>query len=404
MRISTNTFYELGAGKIGDLQSMLLRTQQQIAAGKRILSPSDDPVAAAAALDVTQSQATNTQLASNRDAAKSSLNQEEGVLQSVTTLVQNMKTLTISAGNGGMSTADRKSLASQLSGQLDQLMGLANTQDSSGNYIFSGYQTNVPPFSTGSLGVQYNGDQGQRLMQVSTSQQMALGDTGDAIFQSNNKTGNGTFVTAPVPANIGSGIISSGAVSNNTLLTGHSYNLAFSVSGSTTTYSVVDSTTSTTLSSGNAYTSGQLIGFDGLQFDVSGAPSDGDQFTVAPSTSQSLFATVSNLINVLNTASTTPAGQAFIVNGLNSANDNLSNALDNVLTVRSSVGSRLQQLDSLDSDGQDRDLQLSQTLSSLQDLDYTKAITQLTQQNVTLQAAQQSFVKIQGLSLFDYLK
>ncbi|MGZ5819574.1 MAG: flagellar hook-associated protein FlgL, partial [Burkholderiaceae bacterium] len=164
-----------------------------------------------------------------------------------------------------------------------------------------------------------------------------------------------------------------------------------------------DTTTSTTLSNGNPYTPGQSIAFGGLQFNVTGTPANGDQFTVKPSTNQSIFTTLKNLIGVLNTPAVGSVAQAALTNGLSVANDNIGHALDNVLTVRATIGSRLNTIDDLDSNGTDKDLQYSQTLSQLQDLDYTKAVTQLTQQQTTLTAAQQSFVKISGLSLFNYL-
>jgi flagellar hook-associated protein 3 FlgL len=176
------------------------------------------------------------------------------------------------------------------------------------------------------------------------------------------------------------------------------------VAGGATTYNIVDTTTGNPVGAVNApFTSGQSISFDGLQFNVTGAPGDGDTFTVKPSSNQSVFTTLSNLIDTLSKPADTPAAKAALSNGLADGLTNIDNALDNVLTVRASVGARLQQIDSLDDIGSDRDLQYSSTLSDLQDLDYTKAISQLSQQQVTLQAAQQSFVKITGLSLFNFL-
>lgn len=403
MRISTNTIYEAGSARLSELQAGLVRQQGQIASGRRMLTPADDPVAAARALEVTQTQSANTQFGVNRQNVKDSLSQEESTLQSVTSLLQDAKTLTVNAGNATLNDADRKSLATQLQGQFNQLFGLANSTDSTGNYLFAGYQTTAQPFVQSAAGASYLGDQGQRMLQVGPAQQMAMSDTGNAVFEQ-NKTGNGIFSTAATASNAGSGIASPGSVVNAAALTGHTYNLNFT---SATTYDVVDASTlpaPTTLSTGNAYVSGQSISFDGLQLDVQGSPAAGDQFTVQPSTNQSIFTTLKNLINVLNTPTAgNAAAQAKLTTGLSIANGNISNALDNVLTVRATIGSRLHSIDSLDSNGSDKDLQYSQTLSQLQDLDYSKAITQLTQQQTTLTAAQQSFVKISGLSLFNYL-
>jgi len=112
-----------------------------------------------------------------------------------------------------------------------------------------------------------------------------------------------------------------------------------------------------------------------------------------------VFATLNDLITLLSTP-----GTAGLATGLATAKGNIDEAMENVMTVRVSLGTRLQVLDALDYAGDDRDLQYSQTLSELQDLDYAKAITQLSQQQFTLEAAQQSFVKTSSLSLFSFLR
>ena len=407
MRISTTSFYENASGKISDLQSALATKQSQLASGKRILTPADDPVAAAAALEVSQADAVNTQFAANRGTAKNALSLQESTLGRYTDLLQNVKTLTVAAGNGALDDTQRKYLATQLQGNLDDMIGIANTRDSSGNYIFSGFQSTVQPFVQTAAGVTYAGDQGQRQLQVSTSRQLSINDTGDAIFQ-NIKTGNGKFTTAAVAGNIGSGLANAGSVTNAAALTNHNYSIDFSVAGANTTFNVYDLTLdpgkTAPLAASGAFVPGQAIAFDGLQFDITGSPANNDKFTLQPSTNQSVFKTVGDLIANLNASTASPSARATLNAGLNAANLNLSSALDTALTVRASGGARLQELDTLDSEGSDRSLQYATRLSSLQDLDYAKAITELTQQQVTLQAAQQSFVKIANLSLFDYLK
>lgn len=403
MRISTSSFYENAGSKISELQSSLAQKQTQIATGRRIQTPSDDPVASAAALDVKQADGVNTQFAANRDSAKNALNLQESALTQYTDLLQNIKTTTVAAGDGALDDSQRKYFADQLSNDYQNLLGIANTQDSSGNYIFAGYKSKTQPFNQTATGVNYAGDQGQRLLQVSTSRQIALNDSGDAVFQ-NIRTGNGTFVTAAGAANTGNGIVSPGTVTDASKLTGDTYSINFTVAGGATTFQVVDVTKSTTLAASGSYTPGQTIAFDGLQFDISGTPASGDTFGVKPSSNQSIFQTVSDLITTLNSSSAGPTAKANLTAGLSTANNNVSSALDAALTVRASGGARLQELDTLDSEGADRTLQYASRLSSLQDLDYAKAVTELTQQQVTLQAAQQSFVKIANLSLFDYIK
>lgn len=299
MRISTQTLFETGSARISDLQSGLVRTQQQISTGRRILVPSDDPAGSARALEVTQSQSLNTQYGLNRQYAKASLGAVEGTLSAVTSLLQDVKTTVIAAGNAVLTDVERGFMAIELQGRFDELLGLANTRDGLGNYLFSGFQTATPAFVATATGAQYQGDQGQRLMQVEAARQVAVSNTGQSVFQ-----GGG----------------------------------------------------------------------------------------------QDVFATLKDLVALLQTP-----GTAGLTAGLATANSKLDLALDSVLTARASGGSRLQELDALDNAGEDRNLQYSQTLSDLQDLDYAKALTQLSQQQITLEAAQRSFVTISGLSLFNFL-
>lgn len=402
MRISTNTVYDQGVARLQQQQEILLKTQQQVATGRRVLTPADDPVAAAHALEVSQADSANNQYAVNRNSAKSSLGLEESTLQSLTGLIQDVRTATLSAGNPVMSNSDRAAIVAELRGRLDQLTGLANSTDGTGQYLFSGYQGSTKPFALTATGAQYSGDQGQRLVQVGAARQIGVSDSGSDIFE-RIRTGNGVFVLAAGAANSGTGVSSPGSVTNPAALTGHNYQINFSVSGSTTTYDVVDTTTSTTLSTGNAYTSGSAIAFDGMQLDIQGIPVNGDRFTITPSSNQSLFKTLNDLIGVIANPVNSAAGTTKLTNGLNAALLNLDHGLDNVLSVRATVGTRLQEVDALDNLGSDLSLQYKQTLSQLQDVDYNKAISDLTMQQTNLQAAQKSFLKISGMSLFDYV-
>ncbi|MDR3390453.1 MAG: flagellar hook-associated protein FlgL [Sulfuriferula sp.] len=309
MRISTSSIFEQGSAKISDLQSAVVTTQQQLATSKRILTPADDPVAAAQVLNITQTQSMNTQFATNRQAATNSLSSVENSLSSATDQLQSLKTLVISAGDGTLTSTQRAAIATQLRQGFDSLLSLANATDGTGNYVFGGYKTATPPFVKTTTvvagvtitGAQYVGDQGQRQLQVDTTSQMNISESGPGIFQT------GT---------------------------------------------------------------------------------------------QDIFKTLDDFATVLeNPASTT----SQITTALQTANTNIGATLDNVLTARASTGSKLQTLTSLDSYGSNLDVQYSQSLSSLQDLDYAKAASLLAQQNLTLQAAQQSFVKITNLSLFNYI-
>lgn len=399
MRISTSTIYNANVSLLNQQQAQLLHTQQQISTQRRILTPADDPIASARALDVSQADASNSQYATNRNTALHSTSMSEGVLQSVTNLLQDVRTVAVNAGSGALNNSDKQTLATDLSGRLEDLLALANSTDGEGNYLFSGFQGRTQPFANTNAGVQYQTDDGQRMIQVSSSRQLAASDSGADIFM-RIKNGNGTFTTQAAPANVGSGIVSSGVVTNPTLLTGNNYQVTFSVVAGVTTYGVTNTTPGALvpvpIAAGTPYVSGQVISFDGLQLDVTGAPASGDVFTVAPSTNESIFKTISNLITALRTPS--PLGGAIpaAINGLD-------RGIDNVSTVRASLGTRLQELDALQSAGESLGVQYKQTLSQLQDVDLIKAISDLTQQKTSLEAAQKSFLAVSGLSLFNYM-
>jgi flagellar hook-associated protein 3 FlgL len=404
MRISTASIFDSNSKQLNKLQASIARTQDQLSSNTRILAPSDDPVASARALEVTQSQEMNEQYETNRTNARSSLSQVEVALGNTTTLIQQIQTLAVSAGNGGMTQADRNSIASELEGRLADLLGVANTTDGAGGFLFSGYKATTQPFNQTSTGATYGGDQGQRMLQVGPSRQLAISDSGSSIFE-NNATGNGTFQTQAAGANTGSGVISPGAVVNPTQVRNHDYSVKFTVVGTppVTTYEVEDKSSSTIVVPATAYKSGDSITFDGISFDVKGAPNHNDSFSVTPSHKQSVFQTVTELIATIRTGTAGPGGSAAMTNGLNTAHSNLAAALENVLTVRSSVGARLKELDYLDSNGDDLKVQYAETLEGLTGLDPAKAISDFTQQQFTLEAAQKSFKAMSGLSLFNYI-
>lgn len=306
MRIATSMIFDAGVANINKQLSQLLHLQQQVASGRRILRPSDDPVAAARALEVTQSRDILAQHATNQQNALAALGLAEVQMSSLGTLFGRLKELTVQAGNGALTAGDRRSIAIELRARYDEMLGIANAADGQGQFLFSGYQGATRPFS-GTVDhlnlaptneIAYAGDDGQRRLQVSATRQIEVSDPGSAVFM---RTGNG----------------------------------------------------------------------------------------------ESVFKTLATLIGQLEANDTT---------GLATANERLDRASDNILRVHAAIGSRLNELESLGSVNGDLQLQYQQTLSQLQDLDYAKAISDLTRRQIDLQAAQQSFVRISQLSLFNYLR
>jgi flagellar hook-associated protein 3 FlgL len=403
MRISTNTIYETGTTLMLQQQEKLINTQQQLSTGRRILTPSDDPISAAQALNISQSESLNKQYSVNRSSAGSSLELEENVLRQVTGILQDVHSSAVYAGNATLTDADRKTLATELRSKLESLVGLANTTDEKGQFLFSGFQANTKPFAQTGLTVQYVGDQGQRLNQVGPARQLAVSDSGADIFQ-RIKNGNGVFATAANSTNMGTGVIDGGSVLTPSSLTGADYEITFTVSATgVATYDIVNTTTGTPVSSANPYVSNNTISFDGMQLSIKGDPASGDKFTVSPSSNQSIFKTVSDLITALETPSSGQPGGTRLANNLKSTLQNINNGLEHLLSKQAAIGARLQEIDTLESVGSDQNIQFEQMLSQLQDVDFAQATSDLQRQQLYLQAAQQSYIKISGLSLFNYI-
>ncbi|MEO6421304.1 MAG: flagellar hook-associated protein FlgL, partial [Candidatus Nitrotoga sp.] len=241
MRISTSSIYNANVRLLNQQQAQLLHTQQQIATQRHILTPADDPIASARALEISQADASNSQYAINRNTVQHSVSLAESILQSVTNVLLDVRTIAVNAGNGSLNSSDKQTLATDLSGRLEELLSLSNSTDGIGNFLFSGFQGKTQPFVNSSAGVQYQTDDGQRLIQVSSSRQLAASDSGADIFM-RVKNGNGRFIAQSVTANTGSGIVSSGAVTNPALLTGNNYQVTFSVAAGVTTYGVTNMT------------------------------------------------------------------------------------------------------------------------------------------------------------------
>lgn len=414
IRVSTSMIFNAGVNAMNTQTAMLLHLQQQVASGRRILTPADDPVGAARALEVTQSKDVTAQYAINHDNAKSALGLEEAQLTGVNSIMARLKELTVQAGNATLSASDRRGVALELRARFDELLGIANATDGAGQHLFAGYMGSTKPFGASidamiqnpALEATYQGDDGQRRLQVSATRFLEIGDSGNDVFM-RIRNGNGYFATDYAAGNAGTAVIDAGNVTHtaawNTLVD-KNLSVNFTISGGVTSYDIVDGL-GTTLLAGGVYQANQpiVIPGAGASITINGAPADGDSFSLAPSTSQSLFRTLANLVGALESGPTGAGSQARFSNEIGLALTNLDQANDNILRVRAAIGSRLNEVDSLSDVNQDLQLQYQQTLSNLQDLDYAKAISDLTRKQTDLEAAQKSFMRVSQLSLFNYL-
>jgi flagellar hook-associated protein 3 FlgL len=425
--------HELGFSGLNRQQNLQLDLQEQIASGRKVQKPSDDPVASAAAVNLEHAKSLNTQYGTNAAGAEAALSIEEQALADASRVLQDVKTLTIKAGNPILSNSDRTSLAAELRGLYDELLGVANRTDGNGSYLFSGYQGGTRPFSESAPGVvSYAGDEGSRLVQIGAQRRVMVGDNGAEIFQ-RIREGNGTFVTQPAAANTGTAVVGAGTVRDpqawaNTA-NSRDYTVSFHVDAAVppvTTYDIIDNVNNVSMLTGAApaagpharvYASGSQISLQrqtgdpsaaawntGVELEVTGAPASGDTLVLQRSQNQDVFATVQELITTLSNG--VPAGapaKARFQSSLNLSGASIDRALDQILTARSSVGSRMAELDSARNTSSALNLGFEADLSRLQDLDYARALSDLSRKQMGLEAAQKSYITITRMRLFDFL-
>jgi len=382
---------------IGTLESNLTQTQNEISSNQSFTTASQNPIAAGAVNSYNQALAQSQQYVTNSNGAQTNLNIEDNSLSQVQSQLQSLRDLALEANNGTLTNSDRASIAAQAVQIQNSLLSLANTQNGNGEYIFGGFDTQSQPFTLSATGAVYNGDQGQRQVQIAAGQSVPDGDNGDAVFNE-IKTGNGTFSVAANPANTGSSLIGATSVSNPAAFVGGPFTITFS---SATNYTVTNA--ANTQVAAGTYTDGQAIAFAGAQVTLSGTPAANDAFSVTPSTNQSVFTTVQNLITALQAPISTPAESTALNNTISGQINNIDQALSQTSDVRVSLGGRLNAITTQQSVATAQQTQLKTTISSLQGLDYASAITTLDQQNTTLSAALQAYTITQGLSLFKYL-
>jgi flagellar hook-associated protein 3 FlgL len=399
MRISTAGFQQATIDAINARSSELSTIESQVASGKSIQSPADDPAAMVHILQLQQALGQSQQYAKNADAAKGRLSYEEQALSDATNLLQRVRDLTVQANNSTVDAVSRAAIATELDQSVQQLQYIANRQDANGEYLFAGLASLIQPFARGGSGsVGYAGDQGSRALQIGQTQRVTEGDSGFQVFM-NVPAGNGTFVTTANGANTGSGSIGANSVTNRAAWVADTYTIRFT---SPTAYQVTNSTNTSVWS--GTFTPGGSIAFSGASVTIQGQPAAGDTFTAAPAGTQDMFTTLDNLRAGLRAAQNTPADGAQYVTNMNTALGQIDQGLDHLSIVRAQVGARLNAIDAAKTSAQNEQVGLQTSMSSLQDLDYASAIGKLELQRTGLQAAEAAYSRLAQMSLFDYLR
>jgi flagellar hook-associated protein 3 FlgL len=397
-RVSSNFLASRVAQDIVQKQQNLANIQEQISSGKQVNRPSDEPAYAARILDMNEATSKLDQYNRNASAAEAQLVLEETALTGVTNSLNRIKELALSANSGAVDDYSRSAVNAEVKLRLDELYEFGNSRDSFGNYLFGGSNSQTPPFAKQSPVIYTGGDETYDLA-VSNGRKVQTTDSGKDVFM-RIRNGNGNFAVSSDIGNTGTGIIHQGKVSDHTVFDTIPYRIEFTTQS---TYDVYNDSTGTLLSSSNAYEESAPITINGMQTSISGSPTTGDVFNLSPSANQDIFSTVSKFVTALERSPTSVSESARMTQDINETLNSLDAALDHINTIRASVGTRLNSLDTIKDENSNIKLQLQRILSDVEDIDIAEAVTNLQQSANSLEILQKSYSRIEGLSLFNYM-
>lgn len=397
MRISTVTMQQQGVNAILDKQVKLTNTELQLATGRKILRPSDDPANSSLILNLNESIGISEQHIRNADMSLTSLSFSESTTEGVVNNLQRAREITVQGLNDTNTPENRQALAMELRQIRAAIVNLANTQDAQSEYIFGGSKVTTPPFAaaggdakTGN--VTYSGNSNQKQVQIGVGQKIYVRDAGTEVFGSFGESFTvGTTVaaqdvaihttnsTTPFTVDLDAGMTVDQVVTKINSATGNSSVLASNVDGKLH-ISSTDGGDVVIADSGTAGGAASL-----------GVTLSGSSYTVK---SENLFNSLDHIADQLESGSIT--SDALL--------NDLDTGMNRILKIESKIGSRINMVQRHVDVEKSFIVKMKETLANVNDLDYAEAIAQFNLDRVGMQAAQQAYLQIQGLSLFDQMR
>ncbi|NMM77257.1 flagellar hook-associated protein FlgL [Acidovorax sp. SRB_24] len=406
-RIGTATQYDSAIRNISARQTSLSNLQENLTSGKRVVRASDDPVAAA------QAERAMTRIARIQteqralDVQRNAVAQAESSLGDAIGLVQQMRELVVSAGNGGHSASDRKTIATQLQSLRDQLLEVSNRKDTNGVPLLAALGSDATPFLNAQMG--FHGLPGQGAGSAVSIPNTLDGDAA-FMFQPQRDGAYNARLSLATPAGRALGT-DSVRTTDPAQLTGDKYTLSFTAvaptvpaDGTTTaTYTITNDTTGALPTTVTAVFPSDkpaditVTGVPGLSFSIKGTPASGDSITLEPSTS--IFNVIDDAIRDIGGAGDSNAAAQAVGQAL----ANMDRGMERLQSVRGYAGELLNRADRITGDQDKRAIQLEADRSRAEDLDMIQGISDFQNQQVGYQAALQSYAMVQKLSLFNFI-
>ena len=417
-RVSTANMYDNSLRNLNARQKSLVDLQENLTTGKRVVRPSDDPVAAA------QAERAQTRLARNEtdvralNMQRNSMALAESTLGQAGDAMQEFRALVVNAGNGAYTQTERNAIAQQLVSLRDQIINYANRKDSNGLPLFQALGSaqqpfpGLPPFA-GLPGQVANG---------TTSIANVL--DGFAAW-TNVPTGNGVFTVDVGAANQGKAWADVGQVTNPSAFAASAtdnYRVVFGGTPGALTYDVLDTATMTSVLpavpppplpfTASTSTTSQTVNlaFDGISIGIGGVPAPGDTFDVArnsatPATQSNVFDVLDNIISAVRNGSNPDGSTASgpLTHALTRGLAEIDASMNRMQAARGFAGDLLNVADRIENDLGARAIQLEADRSRAEDLDMIQGFSDFQNQQVGYEAALKSYAQVQKLSLFNFI-
>jgi flagellar hook-associated protein 3 FlgL len=407
MRISTGQLFDRSIRSVLNNQADLSDIQQQLSSGKKLLRPSDDPVGAAQVIRLTEEIDLIAQYKKNINLLTNSLEQEETVLSSINNAINRSRVLMIQSGNGIIGAGERKAIAGEIEQIRDQTFDLMNSRNSAGEYIFAGFQSATPAFSfdASAAGNKYNfkGDGGENVIQVSDSVRLQKNNSGLSVFEN---------VVARLKSTITS---SAGATSASLEIQGqrafdnfHKSNYdAVNPANNEFQVSIISATQAQISNVGTGvvldtfdFLSGSSFLYNGLELNIAGSVGDTVNFQLHRPEKKNIAETLNDFVNALNNEN---ISDGDFDKALSDALIGVDNSLTSIANATSRIGGRINVANSVFASNLDIEITNKSARSNIEDVDYAEAVSELSRQETALQAAQATFSRVTGTSLFDFI-
>jgi flagellar hook-associated protein 3 FlgL len=407
MRISTNQIYTQNLRSISANQSALSETQDQLSTGKKLTKPSDDPVGAAKLIRITEELDKITQYNRNTNLLKSSLEQQETVLSSIKDSANRARVLSVQAGNGIMTQDDKNAIASEMKQIRNEIFDLMNSQNSGGEYIFAGYQSQTQAFSYNYANpgnkFSFNGDTGTNIIRVSDSVTLKTSSSGQDIFQ--NVYARKNFSVDSTSMNN----VAQLEVKDHTAFERFHQSMyePGNIANNQLEFTMINASELqvTQLGTGDildvvSFASGDKFQYQGMEIEMDANVGQSTIIALDPPQKKNIAETLNDFIEALE-SDTISAGE--FSKRLSDAIVGIDNAMDKISIESSSIGGRLNIADSIYASNLDMEVANKKAQATIEDLDYAEATTRFAKQETALEAALTTFPKVSSLSLFQYI-